>query len=155
MFKMDDKDHQIIRELQKQGRLSNQELAERVNLSPSPCLRRVRILEENGILGGYAALVDQDKVGLAITAFVRITLTQHNEETTREFERQILLIDEVMDCHVMAGGVDYLLRVLVADLASYEKFVRQRLHPIRSISSIDTGFSYGIIKQSKVFPRLK
>lgn len=149
---MDAKDYQIIKELQRDGRLTNQELSERVNLSPSPCLRRVRNLEKSGILKGYAAVVDERAYGLSMTAFVRITLERHSGEAATAFEQGVQRIDEVVDCYVMAGGTDYLLRVLVPDLQSYERFIRDRLHKIKGIASIDTGFAYGVVKQSTVFP---
>ncbi|MFW2589852.1 Lrp/AsnC family transcriptional regulator [Sagittula sp. SSi028] len=150
---MDDKDRQIIRELQRDGRLTNQQLSERVNLSPSPCLRRVRNLEKAGVIRGYTALVDEAEMGLSMTAFVRITLERHTEEVSRNFEESVRHIEEIQDCYVMAGGADYLLRVLVADLQAYERFVRQKLHRITSIASIDTGFAYGVVKRATVFPR--
>ncbi|CUH76596.1 Leucine-responsive regulatory protein [Tritonibacter multivorans] len=149
---MDSKDFQIIRELQKDGRLSNQELSERVNLSPSPCLRRVRNLEKEGVIRGYAAIVDEPSLGLSVTAFVRVTLERHTEETTREFEDSIRRIDEILDCYVMTGGSDYLLRVIAPDLQSYERFVRERLHKVKAIASIDTGFAYGVVKRSTLLP---
>lgn len=149
---MDSKDHQIIKELQRNGRLTNQELSERVNLSPSPCLRRVKNLEKSGIIQGYAAVVDEVAYGLGMTAFVRITLENHHEATAQGFEKAVLSVPEILDCYVMAGGSDYLLRVLVPDLQSYERFVRGRLHKIDGVASIDTGFAYGVVKRSTVFP---
>lgn len=149
---MDAKDRQIVRELQKDGRLSNQELAERVNLSPSPCLRRLRNLEAAGIITGYTAMVDQKAYGLPITVFIRIRLERHSEETVKTFEGRVARIDEVLDCYLLAGGDDYLLRVLVRSLEAYEDFIRRRIHAIPGIASIDTSFAYGVIKQTRVFP---
>ena len=90
---MDEKDHQILRELQKDGRLSNAELAERVNLSPSPCLRRLRMLEKSGVIKGYTAIVDQKAYGLPVTVFIQIKLDLHSTEAAQEFERRIANID--------------------------------------------------------------
>lgn len=149
---MDIKDRQIIRELQKDGRLTNQELAERVNLSPSPCLRRLRNLETAGIIAGYTALVDQKAYGLPITVFIRIRLERHSEETVKTFEARIGRIDEVLDCYLLAGGDDYLLRVIVASLEAFEDFIRRRIHAIPGIASIDTSFAYGVVKQTRLFP---
>lgn len=149
---MDIKDYQIIRALQENGRLSNQELAERVNLSPSPCLRRVRLLEERGVIRGYAALVDQKAYGLPITVFVRIRLDQHNETVVRGFEARVEAADEILDCYLMTGGADYLLRVVTTDLDDYERFVRQTLHAIPGIASIDTSFAFGVVKRRQIFP---
>ena len=133
---MDAKDCQIIAVLQREGRLSNQDLAERVNLSPSPCLRRVRALEERGIITGYAAVVDEQAYGLPVTAFVRVRLERHNREAIEEFETRVRQIDQILDCYMLTGSADYLLRVLVASLQDYEAFVRHRLHGIRGIASI-------------------
>ena len=149
---MDAKDRQIVRELQKDGRLTNQELAERVNLSPSPCLRRLRNLEQAGVIAGYTAVVDQKAMGLPVTAFIRIRLERHSDEAIRTFESKVARIDEVLDCWLLAGGDDYLLRVVVASLEAYEAFVRRRLHAIPGIASIDTSFAYGVVKSTRVFP---
>ena len=149
---MDLKDRQIIRELQKDGRITNQELAERVNLSPSPCLRRLRLLEEAGVIRGYTALVDQKAYGLPITVFLRIRLDRHGEPVIKVFEQAIGRIDEVLDCFLLAGGDDYLLRVIVASLEAYEDFLRRKIHAIPGIASIDTSFAYGVVKQTRVFP---
>ncbi|MGC9369018.1 MAG: Lrp/AsnC family transcriptional regulator [Paracoccaceae bacterium] len=150
---LDPKDRQILRALQENGRLTNQELSERVNLSPSPCLRRVRLLEERGLITGYTALVDQKAYGLPLTAFIRIRLEHHNEEAVQFFERRVGALDEILDCYLMSGGdADYLLRVVASDLDSYERFVRQRLHAIPGIASIVTSFAYGIVKQIHTYP---
>ncbi len=150
---MDDKDLQIVRELQKNGRLTNLELAERVNLSPSPCLRRVKKLERRGVIRGYTAVVDQGLYGLPITVFIRIRLERHAEEHVGVFEREIAAVDEVLDCYLMTGDADYLLRVIMPSLESYEAFIRTRLQRIPGVASIDTGFAYGTVKQTHVFPK--
>ncbi len=148
---MDTKDRQIIRELQADGRLTNHELAERVNLSPSPCLRRLRNLEQSGVIQGYTALVDQKAYGLPITVFVRIRLQPHTQESVQEFEQSITAMDEVLDCHLMTGDCDYLLRVIVESLEAYETFIRQKVHRIGCVASIDTSFAYGVVKQTRTF----
>ncbi|MEI4505361.1 Lrp/AsnC family transcriptional regulator [Sphingopyxis sp. CCNWLW253] len=149
---MDRKDHQIIRALMADGRLSNQDLAAAVNLSPSPCLRRVRLLEAKGVITGYAALVDQRAMGYPITVFVGIKLSKHDQATVRAFEVAIATIDDILDCFLMTGEIDYLLRVVAADLDGYEHFVRERLHAIEGIASIDTSLAYGVVKQSRILP---
>jgi len=151
---MDSKDRQIIRALQRDGRITNQELADEVNLSPSPCLRRVRNLEKAGVIRGYSAEVDEKAYGLPVTVFVRIKLERHNEEDVRRFETMVQTIDEVLECHMMTGAVDYQLRVLVPDLEGYETFVRDRIHTIGGIASIDTSFAYGVVKKTSVLPSL-
>ncbi|MBY6139543.1 Lrp/AsnC family transcriptional regulator [Leisingera daeponensis] len=149
---MDSKDRQIIRALQCDGRMTNQDLAEAVNLSPSPCLRRVRNLEAQGVIQGYSAVVDAKSYGLPITVFVRIKLERHGEADVKNFERKMQLIDEVLECHVLTGAMDYQLRVLVPDLEAYEEFIRNRIHPVGGIASIDTSFVYGTVKRTAVFP---
>ncbi|KSV93065.1 Lrp/AsnC family transcriptional regulator [Sinorhizobium sp. GL28] len=151
---MDEKDMQIIWALQKDGRLSNQDLSEKVALSPSPCLRRLRLLEEAKIIKGYTAIVDEEAYGLPITAFVRIRLERHSETSVAAFERKVRTIDNIQDCYVMTGEADYLLRVLVTSLKDYEQFVRTQLHNIEGIAAIDTSFAYGTVKRATVFPRL-
>ena len=148
----DAKDLQIVRALQKDGRLSNLDLAAQVSLSPSPCLRRVRLLEAAGVIRGYTAVVDPKAVGLRITAFIRITLARHDREAVARFEARVREIDEILDCHLMTGEADYLLRVMVTDLDSYEEFVRHRLHEIVGINSITTSLVYGTVKESRVMP---
>ena len=151
---MDDKDRQIIAVLQDNGRLTNQELSERVNLSPSPCLRRLRALEDAGVIKGYTAVVDETAYGLPITAFVSIRLERHTQAAVAAFERRIGDIDAIVDCYVMTGDADYLLRVLVESLADYETFVRSRLHLIEGIASINTSFAYGTVKRATRFPKV-
>ncbi len=152
---MDAKDRQIIRALQRNSRMTNQDLAAEVNLSPSPCLRRVKLLEQSGALKGYTADIDAEAYGLPITVFVRVSLTGHTEKTVQQFEKQVSCLDQVLECFVMTGISDYLLRVVVADLADYENFVRKRLHPIGGIGSIDSSFVYGAVKKTGVFPLLE
>ncbi|WP_175410951.1 Lrp/AsnC family transcriptional regulator [Streptomyces sp. TRM64462] len=149
---MDDTDLQIIRELQADGRLSNQDLADRVRLSPSPCLRRVRRLEESGLIRGYTAMVDQVAFGLPITVFVRIRLERHTADAVAVFEEHVGLIEHIQDCYLMAGSSDYLLRVVIESLEAYEHLVRHRVHAIPGIASIESSFAFGSVKQSRTYP---
>lgn len=151
---MDDKDRQIIRALQRNSRMTNQDLAAEVNLSPSPCLRRVKLLEQSSALKSYTAEIDAEAYGLPVTVFVRVSLTGHTEKVVQQFEKQISSVDQILECYVMTGTSDYLLRVVVADLSDYEDFVRKRLHPIGGIGSIDSSFVYGVVKKTGVFPML-
>jgi Lrp/AsnC family leucine-responsive transcriptional regulator len=149
---MDDKDRQIIRALQRNGRATNLDIAAEVNLSPSPCLRRIRLLEESGAIRGYRAIADPRAYGLPVTVFIRIRLERHSAETVAQFEARIRGLDEVLECLLMTGSADYLLRVVVAGLEAYEEFIRNRIHPIDGIASIDSSFVYGTIKNTGVFP---
>lgn len=135
--------------------MTNLELASEINLSPSPCLRRLRILEKSGAITGYSANVDAQAYGLPVLAIVRISLEKHTEETVNRFEARIRTTPEVLECLLVTGVSDYLLRVVVSDLEDYERFVRERLHPIGGISSIDTNFVYSIVKHTHVFPETR
>ncbi|MFV1492300.1 Lrp/AsnC family transcriptional regulator [Phaeobacter sp. JH18-32] len=152
--KLDATDRRIIRALQRNGRMTNLDLAAEVNLSPSPCLRRLRILESSNVIQGYSIDVDAKVYGLPVTVFVRVSLENHTESVVANFERQVRGTPEVLECFVMTGLADYLLRVVVADLEDYERFVRARLHPIGGISSIDTSFVYGVVKKTAVYPEV-
>ena len=151
---LDAVDRKIIRALQRNGRITNLDLAAEVNLSPSPCLRRLRILEGNGAIAGYSVDVDAKAYGLPVTVMVRISLEKHTKDVVGHFEDRMKRIPEVLECFVMTGLSDYLLRVVVSDLEGYEKFVRDRLHPIGGISSIDTSFVYGVVKRTHVYPEV-
>lgn len=149
---MDDKDRQIVRALQANGRISNQDLSEQVNLSPSPCLRRLRLLEEAQVIRGYTAIVDEEAFGLPVTAFVRVRLQPHDRPTIAMFEQAVQAMEAVLDCYLMTGSADYLLRVLVGSLKEYEGFVRREIHTIPGVASVDTSFAYGHVKRATVFP---
>ncbi|MDR7127224.1 Lrp/AsnC family transcriptional regulator [Pseudotabrizicola sp. 4114] len=152
--KIDEKDRQIIRTLQRNGRMTNQDLAAAVNLSPTPCLRRIRLLEQSGVIKGYGVEIDSDMYGLPVTVFVRVSLDRHTEANVKQFEQAMSKIDAVLECYMMTGVSDYLLKVIVADLSDYETFVRKHLHPIGGIASIDSSFVYGVVKKSGVFPMI-
>ena len=139
---MDKIDKAILFELQRNGRLTNQELSERISMSPSPCLRRVRALEKSGIISGYCAIVDQEKYGCPINVFVSIKLDKPTERIMREFEARIEAIDDVMECYLMTGTHDYLLRVVCESLKSYEHLVRHTLTKLPNISSIESSFAF-------------
>jgi Lrp/AsnC family leucine-responsive transcriptional regulator len=149
---MDDIDRKIVRAVQRDGRMSNRELADRVGLSPSPCLRRLKILEQSGVIRGYHAEIDAKLYGLPITVFIRVKLERHDEDTVNAFEAKVRANDNIVECHVMTGQSDYLLRVMVADLSDYERFVRRELQRIGGIASIDTSFAYGMVKRRSAFP---
>lgn len=150
--KMDNIDKKIIKQLQIDGRLTNQELAERVNLSPSPCLRRVRQLEAKGIIQHYSAVIDPVKVGLPITAFVEVRLEKQNDAAIQQFEQGIKQIDQVLACYLMAGARDYLLHVVAQSLKDYEQLVREKLTKIPGIGELETHFAFGTVKQYPVLP---
>lgn len=138
---LDDIDLRILRHMQEDARLTNVELADRVGLSPSPCLRRVRRLEEDGVISGYMTFVDQTKVGLPVSVFVSVALKEQSEKALDEFERAIDALPEVMECYLMTGASDYLLRVVTKDLSDYESFLKRHLTCIPAIASINSSFA--------------
>ncbi len=151
---MDAIDQKIIAELQRDGRLTNQDLSESVGLSPSPCLRRVRNLEKSGVIKGYSANIDQDHYGLPINVFVSIRLERQTDAALKAFERGVEGLDEVMECYLMTGSRDYLLRVVSDSLKSYERFVREVLSALPGIASIESSFAFSQLKQRAALPPL-
>jgi len=149
---MDRTDRRLLRELQRNGRITNNELAEKVHLSPSPCLRRLRNLEKTGVIAGYTAIVDPEKFGLPINVFVMIRLDKHDEERVAVFERKVQEVDEIMGCYLMAGTHDYLLQIVAADLHDYERFVKHVLHKIPGIAAIESNIAFGTVKRAYVLP---
>ena len=134
-------DRQILENLQNDARMRNVELAEKVGLSPSPCLRRVGNLEETGVIRGYATLVDAEAVGLPVSVFVSVTLEKQIEKALEKFEKEIRARPEVMECYLMTGEADYLLRVVTADLGAYERFLIEHLTRIPGVASIKSSFA--------------
>ncbi|MGH1467046.1 MAG: Lrp/AsnC family transcriptional regulator [Cognatishimia sp.] len=151
---LDSKDRQILRVLQKEGRISNQKLAEAVNLSPTPCLRRLRLLEKSGVIRGFSADIDAKLYGLTLLAFISIKLESHTKSCVENFEKRIQSMNEVQACYLLTGAQDYLLHVLVADLEGYNSFVREKLHTIGGIASIDSSISYDVVKCASAFPEV-
>ncbi|NQZ32410.1 MAG: Lrp/AsnC family transcriptional regulator [Oceanospirillaceae bacterium] len=149
---MDNIDKKIIRELQLNARISNEDLATKVNLSPSPCLRRVRKLESSGILQSYTAVIDQVKCGLAMNIFLSVRLEKPDKKNIGEFEAAIATMDEVVECYLMTGNRDYLLKVVSKDLQSYENFIREKLSELTGISSIESSFAFGQVKAQHFLP---
>lgn len=145
-------DRKILRALQEDGKISMGELAEKVGLSPSPCARRVRLMEKAGIIKGYAAIIDQKRVGLPISAFASIKLERQREEDLDRFEETVSRWPEVLDCYLMTGQRDYLMRVVAADLEAYERFIKDKLTRLDNIASIETSFALGQVKRSETLP---
>ncbi len=145
-------DRKIVAALQEDGRMTTQDLADRVGLSASPCARRVRLLEEAGIIKGYVAVVDQGKVGLPISVFASVKLERQREEELDRFSQAILRWPEVADCYLMTGQRDYLLRIVVPDLESYERFLKDKLTRLKGVASIESSFALGQVKRSNVLP---
>lgn len=147
-------DRRILAALQENARIANTELAAAVGLSPAPCLRRVRALEEDGVIRKHVSLVNPGAVGLPVSVFVSISLERQVEEALKRFERVILGRPEVMECYLMTGDADYLLRVVCADLAAYERFVLDHLTKVPGVSSIRSSFALKQVKYSTALPLL-
>ena len=145
-------DLRILEQLQTDASLSNVELAKRVHLSPSPCLARVRALEKAGLIRQYVALLDAQQLGLHLNVFISISLKQQNRETLEAFEQRITLRDEVMECYLMTGDADYLLRVAVPDMPALERFILEQLSPIAQVEKIRSSFALKQVRYKTALP---
>jgi Lrp/AsnC family transcriptional regulator, leucine-responsive regulatory protein len=151
-MKLDDTDRRILMALQRNGRLQNVELAKMVGLSPSPCLRRVKLLEEAGVIERYVALLNPAEIGVGLTLFARIWLTAQDEQTVERFTGMIRRVPQVVECHLMAGDSDFLLRVVVKDLDDYRQFQIAHLTRSNGVQSIKTEIPMQRIKHSTELP---
>ncbi len=145
-------DRRVLAALQDNARIPNVELAEAVGLSPSPCLRRVRALEESGVIRRYVTLIDPGMVGLPVSVFVNVSLERQVVKALHKFEAAVLTRPEVMECYLMTGDADYLLRVVCADLAAYERFLLQHLTVVQGVSAIRSSFALKQVKYSTALP---
>lgn len=146
MEDLDETDIRILRALQADGRLANVDLAERINLSPSPCLRRTKRLEAAGVIAGYRAEIDRAKVGLGLTVFVEIKVERHSRSNADELTSALLAIPEVVSCCMVSGAADFLVELAVADLAAYERLLSDRLLVLPMIADIRSNFALRVIK---------
>jgi Lrp/AsnC family leucine-responsive transcriptional regulator len=149
---LDTTDLRILDQLQRDGALSNVELARRVHLSPSPCLARVKALEASGVIERYVAIVSASKLGLGLNVFISISLKSQSKEALADFERRIAEHDEVMECYLMTGDSDYLIRVAVADISALEKFILEQLSPISGIDKIRSSFALKQVRYKTALP---
>ncbi len=145
-------DRRLLEILQRDGRLTNLELSSRVNLSPSACLRRVRALEEAGVIRSYAALLDAKRVGLALLAFVNVKLEKRGRMPTDAFARAVKDWPEVLACHALTGDMDYLLRVQVADLDHFSRFVMESLLKHPGVLDVKSSFVLEEVKETTALP---
>ena len=150
--KIDSIDLRILHELQQFGKISNVDLAGRVGLSPSPCLTRVRALEQKGIIDRYVALVKPDRVGLLINVFIQVTLERQVEKVMETFEAKMEAYPEVMECYLMTGNSDYLIRLLVSDIKTLEAFIVQKLSTIDGVLNIQSSFALKQVKYKTELP---
>ncbi|MCU7930446.1 MAG: Lrp/AsnC family transcriptional regulator [Candidatus Thiodiazotropha sp. (ex Codakia rugifera)] len=140
-MKLDRYDRRILEELQQDGRMSNQDLAERIGLSPSPCLRRVRALEESGIIDGYRAHLDSNKLGLSLMALIHIAMDRHTPERFANFESKINTLPEVLECLLITGqDADYQVKVVVRDMEAYQALLLNKITRIEGVSGVHSSF---------------
>ncbi len=151
-MKIDAVDIRILNELQADGSLTNLELAKRVHLSPSPCLTRVKALENAGVIDRYVALVQPKSLGLNLSVFISISLKEQSKSALAAFEKSIADHDEIMECYLMTGDSDYLIRVAVADITALEKFILEQLTPIAGIEKIRSSFALKQVKYKTALP---
>lgn len=151
-MKLDPIDIRILNELQNDSSLSNVELAKRVHLSPSPCLMRVKALKDKGVIRNYVALADPKSLGLGLNVFISISLKEQSKKALAEFEQRISEHDEVMECYLMTGDSDYLIRVAVADMGALEKFILEQLTPISGIEKIRSSFALKQVRYKTALP---
>jgi len=149
---LDSTDLRILTELQQDSSLTNIELARRVHLSPSPCLTRVKALEANGVIDRYVALVNPKQLGLNLSVFISISLKEQSKTALAEFEARIAEHDEVMECYLMTGDSDYLIRVAIADITALEKFILEQLTPIPGIEKIRSSFALKQVRYKTALP---
>ena len=145
-------DRRILAVLQENARVSNVELAETSGISASPCWRRVRELERTGVISRYVTLVDPAAVGMTLSVFIQVSLEKQVESALEDFEREILDRPEVMECYLMTGDADYLLRVVVADLGAYERFLMDHLTRIPVVANIRSSFALKQVKYRTALP---
>jgi Lrp/AsnC family transcriptional regulator, leucine-responsive regulatory protein len=153
MEPIDATDRRILGALQRDGRMSNVALAEEVNLSPSPCLRRLKRLEESGVIAGYRAVLDRRRVGLGLTLFVEIKVTGHSDALASSLETAFNEMEEVVAAHIVSGpSADFLLEVVVPDLEAYEQLLLKKLLTLPGVADVNSNFSLRTIKSSGPLP---
>jgi DNA-binding Lrp family transcriptional regulator len=150
--KLDDYDRAILDALQRDGRISNVQLAAQIHLSESACLRRVRALEAAGLIQRYAAIVDQQKAGVPVNVFVSVALQRQDQAELQSFEKAVREVPEVMECYLMTGEFDYLLRVVVSDTADFERVHSQHLTRLPGVSRVQSSFALRTVRKSSVLP---
>ena len=152
MYQIDDTDRRILTALQKRGRLSNADLAERVNLSASACHRRVQRLEAEGIIAGYVALLDPRRLDRPATVFVEISLSGQTEDLLDAFEREVARIPDLLECHLMAGTSDYLLKISARDTDDFARIHRRHLARLPGVARMHSSFSLRTVCQTTALP---
>jgi DNA-binding Lrp family transcriptional regulator len=149
---LDRLDEHILEILQWNGRISNQQLAEQVGLSPAACWRRVRTLEDTGVIKGYGAFIAPDKIGQGLCVLVNLSLRRHTIDSTVEIERQVSSYPEVLQCFAVTGNADFVLRVIVPDMVSYDRFLNEKIFTLHGIAQVHSNFALREIKNTQAIP---
>jgi DNA-binding Lrp family transcriptional regulator len=152
MASLDDIDRRLLAELQAEGRVTNVELAHRVGLTAPPCLRRVRSLEQQGVIRGYHAELEPAKLGFSITVFAMVSLKSQAEEDLRAFEEHVKGLPEVRECHMLNGEIDFILKIVSHDLQSFQEFLTSKLTPAPNVASVKTSLTIRTAKQEPGVP---
>lgn len=152
MGNLDEIDRRLLTELQDQGRMTNVDLASRVGLTAPPCLRRVRALEESGVIKGYHADLDGQKLGFTIMVFAMVSLRSQAEEALQAFEEHVLALPEVRECHMLNGEIDFILKIVSEDLQSFQEFLTSKLTPAPNVASVKTSLTIRTAKQEPGVP---
>ena len=151
-MKLDQIDHNILRHLQEDARMTNADLAEKVGLSPTPCLRRLRRLEAEGIIKGYHAELNREALGVNVTVIILVKLEKEDDQTLREFEAQIKKRPEVMECYLVTGKFDYFIRVVIPSLSAYEVFLSETILRMPKVATVESSFTLREVERKVVMP---
>ena len=151
-MKLDHIDHKILKHLQENARITNADLADKVGLSPTPCLRRLRRLEADGIIKGYHTEINREALGVNVTVIILVKLEREDDKTLREFEEAIRAREEVMECHLVTGKFDYFIRVIVPSLAAYEAFLSETMLRMPNIATVESSFTLREVVRKVVTP---
>lgn len=150
--KLDQIDHKILKHLQENARITNAELADRVGLSPTPCLRRLRRLENDGIIQGYHTEINREALGVNVTVIILVKLEREDDKTLREFEKAIKARSEVIECYLVTGKFDYFIRVVVPSLGAYEAFLSETMLRMPNIATVESSFTLREVERKTVIP---
>jgi len=151
-MKLDHIDHKILKHLQENARITNAELADKVGLSPTPCLRRLRRLETDGIIKGYHTEINREALGMNVTVIILVKLEREDDATLRGFETEIKMRKEVMECYLVTGKFDYFLRVIIPSLAAYETFLSETMLRMPNIATVESSFTLREVERKTVLP---
>lgn len=152
MHKLDPIDLKILHLIQQNSRLTTKELAEKIHLSTTPTFERIKKMERNGIIDRYVAIVNPEKLGIKLSAFAEISLKNHSKNAIRDFVEKVVEFPEVMECHYVTGGYDFMLKVMVTDIKAYNHFILEKLAEVPNIGKVESALSLSVEKHTNVVP---